>query len=173
MTLAPSKNFGEVVEERMGEDGSIIKIRTRYADTHHSDGSLQSLYFPDDHKTHPGQFKGIAQLLRERGFDVKGLKLQCTAPKKCIPSSGCCARQLLSEQPGFSEQQSALEEIAEASGCQILFLPKFHCELNPIEQCWGYAKRVYRQFPRSKSQADLKSNTLSSLDSVPLESIRR
>lgn len=174
MTLAPSKNFGEVVEERTGEDGKILKIRTRYADAHFADGSLQSLYFSDDHETHPGQFKGIVQLLRERGFQVKkGMKLQCMAPKKCIPSSECCARQLLSEQPGFAEQQSALEEIAEACGCRILFLPKFHCELNPIEQCWGYAKRVYRQFPRSKSQADLKSNMLSSLDSVPLESIRR
>ncbi|QRV95331.1 DDE superfamily endonuclease [Ceratobasidium sp. AG-Ba] len=171
--LQPSKNFGEVVEKRMGEGGKVVNIRARYADTHHPDGSPQALYFPDDHITYPGYFKGIAQLLQERGFSVSGLRLQCAAPKKCSPGSGCCARQLLSEQPGFAEQQSALEEIAESKGCRILFLPKFHCELNPIEQCWGYAKRVYRQFPRSKSQANLKSNMITSLDSVPLESIRR
>ncbi|QRV77097.1 DDE superfamily endonuclease [Ceratobasidium sp. AG-Ba] len=163
----------EVVEERVGEDGKTVKIRSRYADTHFPDGSPQFLYFPDNHPTYPVYFKGIAELLRERGFQVTGLRLQCAAPKKCVPGSGCYARQLLSEQPGFAEQQSALEEIAEGRGCRILFLPKFHCELNPIEQRWGYAKRVYRQFARSKSQADLKSNMLTSLDSVPLDSIRR
>ncbi|QRV73099.1 DDE superfamily endonuclease [Ceratobasidium sp. AG-Ba] len=85
----------------------------------------------------------------------------------------CCARRVLSDQPDFVDIKSALEEIAEAHECQVLFLPKFHCELNPIEQCWGYAKHVYRQFPPSKSEADLEANMLASLDAIPLESIRR
>ncbi|KAG2066940.1 hypothetical protein BDR04DRAFT_898106 [Suillus decipiens] len=52
-----------------------------------------------------------------------------------------------------------------------IFLSKFHCELNFIEQCWGYAKRVYRQYPASSK--DLERNILSALESVPLDSMRR
>jgi len=29
----------------------------------------------------------------------------------------------------------------EARGYEVLFLPKFHPELNFIEMCWGYGKR--------------------------------
>ncbi|KAJ6505357.1 hypothetical protein C8R45DRAFT_1209132 [Mycena sanguinolenta] len=52
-------------------------------------------------------------------------------------------------------------------------VPKFHPELNFIEQCWGYAKRIYRMFPESSSEEDLERNMLAALDSVPLASIRR
>lgn len=61
----------------------------------------------------------------------------------------------------------------EKHGYQCLFLPKFHCELNPIEQCWGYAKREYRKYPASSKEADLERNVLQALDSVPLVSMRR
>jgi hypothetical protein len=29
------------------------------------------------------------------------------------------------------------------------------CELDFIEQCWGYTKRVYRNFPPSKSEMEM------------------
>ncbi|KAJ7787695.1 hypothetical protein B0H13DRAFT_2395179, partial [Mycena leptocephala] len=41
-------------------------------------------------------------------------------------------------------------------------------ELNFIEQCWGYAKRIYRMFPPSSKEEDLTRNMLEALDSVPL-----
>ena len=93
---------------------------------------------------------------------------------KCAPGcTDCCLRRILYNQPDFANQKSALEEICEARGYQVLFFPKFHCEVNCIEQCWGFAKRVYRQFPASSAEADLERNMLAALDVVPLTSIRR
>lgn len=169
MTLGPSKNFGNVVST----DSSGQKIRVRMEDATLLDGSRQSLYFPDNHPKYPGFFKGVAEILRERGVDVTGLKLQCPQSKCDAEVAKCCARRVMFNQPDFTHHASALEEIAESHGCQVLLLPKFHCELNPIEQCWGFAKRVYRQFPPSKLESDLKANMLAALDSVPLDSIRR
>jgi transposase len=36
--------------------------------------------------------------------------------------------------------ESLLETYCKSCGVNVIFLPKFHCELNFIEQCWGYAK---------------------------------
>ena len=80
---------------------------------------------------------------------------------------------MLYSQEDFTYTPSCLELEAKARGSTILFLPKFHCELNPIEQCWGYAKRVYRLNPASSREEDLVHNALSALDQVPLPTIRR
>jgi hypothetical protein len=71
------------------------------------------------------------------------------------------------------EQKSALEEVVEARGHQVIFFPKFHCEINSIEQSWGFAKRIYRQFPASSAEADLERNVTAALDAVPLSSQRK
>jgi transposase len=61
-------------------------------------------------------------------------------------------------QPDFVNQKSILEEHCEARGYHVIFFPKFHCKLNFIEQCWGYAKRIYRMFPTSSKEEDLERN---------------
>jgi hypothetical protein len=66
-----------------------------------------------------------------------------------------------------------LEEHCAEWGCKVIFFPKFHPELNFIEQCWGYAKRVYRMLPESSSEEDLERNMLEALESVPLASMSR
>src|SRR5260370_15300143 len=74
--------------------------------------------------------------------------------------------QILSMSPHFLKETLCME-----LGVQILFLPKFHPELNSIEQCWGYAKHHYQQFPPSSLLEDLIANTHAALAIVPLESI--
>jgi len=41
------------------------------------------------------------------------------------------------------------------------------------EQCWGYAKRIYRLNPESSREDVLERNALSALEAVPLDSMRK
>ncbi|KIJ40787.1 hypothetical protein M422DRAFT_82849, partial [Sphaerobolus stellatus SS14] len=50
---------------------------------------------------------------------------------------------ILYNQSDFIEQKSALVELIESHGHSVIFYPKFHCELNFIEQCWGASKYEY------------------------------
>ena len=57
---------------------------------------------------------------------------------KCSPvcpfeNDNCCMARLLSKQEDFTNQVSILETIIQEAGHECIFLPKFHCELNPIE----------------------------------------
>ncbi|KAI6039439.1 hypothetical protein EDC04DRAFT_2685234 [Pisolithus marmoratus] len=89
----------------------------------------------------------MAQILTEHGYNVKGLKAQCKN-FKCPPNTtNCCFHCLLFSQPDFTDVESCLDTICHGQGFQVLFLPKFHCELNFIKQCWGYAK----QLPKKKA----------------------
>lgn len=143
------------------------------ADGRFANGTVQPFYFPEGHE-HAGAFKGMAEILKERGFDGTD-KLRASCPGfKCNPHvEGCCCRRLLYNQPDFVDIKSNLELACGIRGYKVLFLPKFHCELNFIEQCWGYAKRMYRQFPPNSSEAVLEQNMLKALDAVPLTSMRK
>ena len=70
---------------------------------------------------------------------------------------------------GYGER----EAICMAHGVLILFLPKFHCELNFIEQCWGHAKSIYRTYPESSHEDRLEDNTVTALESIPLSMMRK
>ena len=80
---------------------------------------------------------------------------------------------MLYNEPDFVAVESRLEAAAKAHGVKIIFLPKFHCELNFIEQCWGYAKAHYRLKPPSPKEEDLERNLLEAVNSVPIITIRR
>jgi hypothetical protein len=79
----------------------------------------------------------------------------------------------LFNQPDFIGVRSILELACESRGFELIFLPKFHCELNPIEQCWGFAKRIYRLNPESSREDQLEKNVLAALQAIPLVSMRR
>ena len=58
-------------------------------------------------------------------------------------SDWCCIYRVLSLQEDFATEKPMLQHYIEGRGHICMFLPKFHCELNPIEMLWGYAK--YRE----------------------------
>lgn len=144
------------------------KIKVCMDNPHFPDGSEQELYLPN------GRFKGMVSLLQERGYNTNGLNAECTGFKCKSSTADCCCRRILFNLIDMNgEHKSILETLAETYGSQVIFLPKYHCELNPIEQCWGYAKRVYRVAPPSSLTADVEKNMVSALATVPLDSIRR
>lgn len=163
-----------------GANGKPLKHRVNMSDTVFADGTTQYLYYPDAFPEHPelaGKFKGMAQLLieryPERRAKIKGLKTECSKFNCAKGRTDCCCRRMLFVEKDFADVQSLVEEACTARGIPALFLPKFHPELNPIEQCWGYAKRRYRSYPASSKEADLERNVRTALQAVPIESIRR
>lgn len=79
-----------------------------------------------------GQARGLKSVLEERGFDVKNMRAKCS-PVCPFENTDCCMARLLSKQEDFMNQPSQLETLITEAGHICLFLPKFHCELNPIE----------------------------------------
>lgn len=55
----------------------------------------------------------------------------------------CCISRVLSFQEDFVNEKPLLQHYLEDRGHVCMFLPKFHCELNPIKMLWGYAKYRY------------------------------
>lgn len=136
-------------------------------------GDPQEFYWPNNHEKYPQYFKGMRQLLEERDLWRTGLRAQCEGFKCAAGSADCCARQILFCQPDFKNQKSELEEIAMDCGHIVVFYPKFHCELNFIEMCWGRAKFTYRMQPRTKVAADMAAVVCEALDDVSLLLMRR
>ena len=85
--------------------------------------------------------KGLQQTLQECGFDVSGMRAKCS-PVCPIENKGCCMACLLSQQEDFQSQVSLLKQTITAQGHLCMFLPKFHCELNPIEMVRVFFSRV-------------------------------
>jgi hypothetical protein len=42
-------------------------------------------------------------------------------------------REILNTHPAFDEENTALNQIAKSYNGKIIWTPKYHCELNPIE----------------------------------------
>ncbi|OAX35790.1 hypothetical protein K503DRAFT_696343, partial [Rhizopogon vinicolor AM-OR11-026] len=94
------------------------------------DGTAQCFYFPEG-QVHAGAFKGMAQILTERGFSgAHKLHVECPSFKYNPDIDPCCCRRLLYKRPDFAAIKSNLEIACEMRGYQVMFLPKFHCELS-------------------------------------------
>jgi len=82
--------------------------------------------------TEAGVAKGLQQTLVERGFNVGCMHAKCS-PICPLENTDCCMAQLLSKQDDFWLQESLLKKKIKGRGHICAFLPKFYCELNPIE----------------------------------------
>ena len=137
-------------------------------------GECQSFYFPDDHPQYPGWFKGMEQIIRERGlWPEAGLSVECAGPKRTTGQASCCCRHLLYTQFDFASQKPLLQEHIESRGHLCDYYPKYHCELNFIEQYWGAAKLRFRVAGRARTLEEMQRKMLGCLDDIPLEQIRR
>jgi hypothetical protein len=118
----------------------------------------------------------MEQIIREHGlWPTNGLRCECPG-FKCTQREGqpsCCCRRVLFTQPDFTSQRPQLEEYIKSRGHLCDFYPKYHCELNFIEQYWGAAKFRYRVAGRARTLNAMEQTMLESLDNVPLEQIRR
>jgi hypothetical protein len=56
----------------------------------------------------------------------------------------CCARNLAAQRD-FREQKGSLQAALEAGNQEVIFYPKFHCELNFVEHYWCAAKWYTRE----------------------------
>ena len=79
-----------------------------------------------------GEARGLKDCLEECGFDVARMKAR-SSPVCPFGSQNCSMAWLLSQQEDFMNLPSMLELMIKEKGHECLFLPKFHCELNPIE----------------------------------------
>jgi hypothetical protein len=70
-------------------------------------------------------------------------------------------------------QKPLLQEHIESRSHLCDFYPKYHCELNFIEQYWGAAKLHFRVAGRARTLEVMQRKMLGSLDDIPLEQIRR
>ncbi|EFP85140.2 uncharacterized protein PGTG_11309 [Puccinia graminis f. sp. tritici CRL 75-36-700-3] len=88
--------------------------------------------------------------------------------------NACCWSKILSLQSDFRCERPLLQTIIEDAGHICLFLPKFHCELNPIELFWSFIKIAYRkESHKYKSFADCKEFFNQVRQSCPLTTIRK
>jgi len=139
-------------------------------------------------------------ILQERGLWREGLKKQCGRKKKekksnfeervfletieqyqarvadrCEIGKDCCALRILEDQTDFKKEVSLLETIVRQADHEVIFYPKFHCELNYIEYYWAALKRYTRENCKY-TFSELERTVLEAMDSVELiqlKTIRR
>lgn len=85
----------------------------------------------------------IIQEAEARGYFEMEPANPSTTPQP-FPRSDCCWSKILSLQSDFLHEKPLLQMVIEEAGHRCLFLPKFHCELNPIELFWSFIKTEFR-----------------------------
>ena len=76
---------------------------------------------------------GARAICKMRGIDIKGKKLDDL-------------KAILAQHPDLANEKSQLKHLLNSRGHVCYFIPKFHCELNPIERCWAQSKKYTRAY---------------------------
>ncbi|CAB1109141.1 unnamed protein product [Ectocarpus sp. CCAP 1310/34] len=102
-------------------------------------------FYDPDATDHIGKVKGLKQILFERGLwnadmSMKGIRKgqQEYDPALCMPA-------VLGAQEDFANVEPSLMVLVKRHGGVAIMLPKFHCEINPIELVWGRSKYWVRK----------------------------
>ena len=103
--------------------------------------------------------KGMKQILEERGINTATLK-------------GPDMRIILANHNDFRSEKTIIESYLTGRGHAVHFIPKFHCEMNPIERVWGQAKRYTRTYTNF-TLPGLRNIIAPALDSVTVDNIRK
>ena len=53
-------------------------------------------------------------------------------------------RKTLKSMHNFKYEKTKVEKLVTDRGHRCIFIPKYHCKLNPIERVWGHAKQYTR-----------------------------
>ena len=103
--------------------------------------------------------KGMRRVLEERGVDTRSMKADEM-------------RAALGSHPDFKNEKSSIERfLIEEKGHIVYMLPKFHCELNPIERVWSQSKRYTKAYCKY-SIVSLRKTIIPALETVSLENIQ-
>ena len=103
--------------------------------------------------------KGMKKVLEERGINTATMVADDM-------------RTVLANHEDFRTEKTVVENYLIGRGHKVLFVPKFHCELNPIERVWGQAK-VYTRTHTNYTLPRLRNIIRPGLDSVSLDLIRK
>lgn len=104
--------------------------------------------------------KGMKVVLEERGVSTRGMVADDM-------------RRVLGGFPDFQNEKSSVERfLGEEKGHIVYMLPKFHCELNPIERVWAQAKRHTKAYCKY-SIVSLRNTVVPGLETVTLEHIQK
>ena len=101
--------------------------------------------------------RGMIDILQQRGKYRSGMKVEDM-------------RKELKSHPDFRDEKNKLEYFFHARGHASHFLPKYHCEINPIERCWAQSKQYTRAYCNCNITG-LRRNICPALDSVSQENI--
>ena len=112
----------------------------------------ENVFFSSD-----GRPKGMRIVLQECGVDTSAMK-------------AADMRLVLGSHADFKNEKTALEHVVQEKQQSAIYLPKFHCELNPIERVWGEAKH-YTRSHCDYTFAGLERNIVPALESVRLDTI--
>jgi hypothetical protein len=178
---------------QLGVDGSVIEVHQSMVYQPEDTIFGTSEQIPRDLV---GKAKGMKRILQERGLWQEGMKKQCGRQKKdkdsfgdrffeetlnqyeartadrCEIGKGCCALRILEAEPDFFNEKSMLEEVITQAGHEVIFYPKFHCELNYIEYYWAALKRYTRENCKY-SFLELEKTVMAAMDSIDVKTIRR